>query len=158
MQKNIPFHQKRASATPRTLALPLVALAIAGAIPLAAVAEDQGYRSYRCSVLGDTSACTVEHALQPPLAVQRRLEPGPYALYAMSQRGLSREAALSEAADIGEYPVLRVVSVRTRVLTGFERYERWAGRPVAPERTEETLSATKLAPRSTLAIGQSTSR
>lgn len=158
MQSTLAFHRERASATARALALPLLVLALAGAISPAAVAEDLGYRSYRCNVLGDSNACTVAPPSEPELAVHRRIVLGPYAHYLMSQRGLSPEAARSEAASIGEYPELRVVSVKTRALTGFERYERWAGRAVAPERTEVTLSTTTLGPTSDQIIGQGPSQ
>jgi hypothetical protein len=106
---------------------------------------DPGYRAYRCVVLGDSSAC-IKTASPPEMFVEERIEIGPYARYLMSQRGLSRDAASEQASTIGEYPVRRVVSVSTRTLSSFERYERVNGRPVTAARTEVTISATALMP------------
>ena len=122
----------------------LVAVAPAFAQP-STPEVDTGYAKYRCTVLGDNSACA-KTAEPPHAAVEERIEIGHYARYLISQRGLNLEAAIAEAATIGEYPVRRVVSVSRRPLSSFERYERLNGRPVAEERSEVTLSTTLLRP------------
>jgi hypothetical protein len=120
-------------------------------LPTAALAqqvpagEPPGHRTYRCTVLGESAACPPA-TVAPPVQTIERIEPGPYARYLMIRLGRDRDAALAEAARVGEYPVRRVVSVTTRPLTDIERYERWVGRAVPPERTEVNLSATTVTP------------
>jgi hypothetical protein len=127
----------------RTTRLLLTLLLGAGACT-AQASNDASYKLYRCTVLGDSSACAAAPR-SPAVRVEERLVPGPYARY-LIYLGHSQSDALASAGRIGEFPVRRVVRITERQLTDLEKYERYLGRDVAPATTEETLSVELLQP------------
>jgi hypothetical protein len=125
-------------------ALSVVAQAVLAASTLACLPsvsmaqEQEGYRLYRCAVLGDSQACPRSQVL-PAVRVESLTTAGPYARYLM-YLGQDPSHAIEAARAIGEVPVLRTVRITTRQLTSLESYERYQGRLATPSVKSNVLA------------------
>jgi len=98
---------------------------------------DPSLQKYRCTVLGDSSACVAGPKAMPD-RVEVRILPGPYAAY-LIHLGQSQEGAIESARHLGEKPLRRVVQVGARDLTPLQAYERYLGLFSPPRMIEQIL-------------------
>jgi len=120
------------------LAAPLL-MVTALTVPATSAAQDSAdFRQYRCTVLGEKSACP-KASTAPADRTEVRVEPGPYALYLM-HLGQKADDAIEEARGIGERPLRRTVRITTRQFTPMEAHERYLGRLGAPVEVQQILA------------------
>lgn len=84
-----------------------------------------GEKTYRCVVLGETSACPAPMP-QRSAWIEERVEPGPVAKHYM-YLGMDRDDAIAQAGEQGEQPVRRLVRMSMPEMSGAEKYARVLG-------------------------------
>ena len=128
---------------PFTLAGALLAAAAALASRPALAVEDPAWQSYRCVVLGQSTACRPP-SVEPAERIEETTTPGPYARY-LIHVGQEAGRAIATARAIGEQPQHLTLRVTTRPLTAEESYERYLGTLREPQTRREVVAGSDTA-------------
>lgn len=120
---NITKHLSR-----RQAAVSIVFAALAATQAFDAVAADDSYRTYRCAVLGDSTACQPKTASAP----SDRLVPGSYGRY-LIHNGMPEADALRVAHSAGELAAWRAaIDAPDPRLSASQLHQRCLGNTAQP--------------------------